>query len=542
MMIEAYVSGIDPNGVDVLNHIDAYLAQATSVRTSGKPYKYPQKRDFPTVAPRQSFTMNLSGTAGDVDYIVLTYDETKDGYDGSFYYFAEHVPNDSRDSFGSKLYALRIDSWATLRNMLGEYYANATGTLIRSHRLTQVAGSEYVSQPVDVTKVTGVEQWRPAGLPTQSMSLLVEADTDKGNLLFAVNPPSGDTRTLQKILSSLWLLDTVNMPSPAPFASASINKISRVWLVPYDLIIALLNGMGKFQVTLSVSGISDKALFQSIMAGISFSADSLLATLLFGQYAASQQLSIPASANLRLVGNSGKVVTIPAGGPSSGYFVISVIAPPTSNRGSVNPSEVQFSFSFNYRGENTEFADTFRVSSGVADNQERRQAMISDALSLLSGGVSLGASVATGNVVAGVLGAASLAGGVSQALNRKYSRQMSEGGDVVSLLWFFDPSDTTLQRYKIYGMALITCESSNYSAVSAEALLFGPSGAQRSISHHLWISASEDYNALYLQFAPGVRVNRDGGEEAPLYMYRDLERRLETGVRVWDESEGYCKQ
>lgn len=542
MVIEAYVSGIDPNGVDVLNHIDAYLAQSTDIRTAGRPYAYPTKEDVPTVAPRQAMNMSLSGTEGDVDYIVLTYDAAKDGYSGVYYYFAEHIPNDSRDAFGSKLYALRIDSWATLRAMAGEYSTSATGTLIRSHRLVQVAGSEYVSQPADAAKVTGVTQWGPGRTPTQKMALLVELDTNCGNLLFTVRHTSGSVVELQKILSALWLIDRAVMPGNEPFAVALVNKVSRVWLVPHDLATEFRSSMLSYNCLLQVSGTADIALFRALLGDLADEEDSLLGWLMMGQYSVKQYLSLPASPRMRLVGNSIKMVTIPAGGSSSGYFTISLVAPATADRGTVNPSSVQFSFTFFYRGEATEFADTFRVSAGVADNQEMRQAAISDALVLLSGGVSLGASVASGNVVGGVLGTASLVGGISQMLNRKYSRQMSMGNGVLGLMYFFDPSDPQLNGYAIYGMAMITCESSNFGAVSAEALLFGPSGAQRSINHRLQIHPSEDYNALYLQFAPGVRVNRDAGSEAPLYMYRDLERRLEAGVRVWDESEGYCNQ
>lgn len=547
MKIEAYVSFIDPNGVDVVNLITSYLAQATTVRTGGKPYKYPAKDDSPTIAPRQSMTMSLSGTEGDVDYIVLTYTTSKDGYNGTFYYFAEHIPNDARDAFGSKLYSLRIDSWATLRKLVGEPVTYATGTLIRGHRLADVSGSEYISQPVDVTKVTSTSQWGIGTTPrTEEMRFLIEADTGKGNLLFLVSKSSGDLAVLQKILSSLWLLDSVSITAGSPpFASTSINKILRVWLVPYDLGNVLATGMtAVYSADLTVNGSADQALFSTIMAGV-VSGFTLSGWLLCGQYSAIQNLELTASQKLRVVGNSVKMVTVPAGGPSSGYFTISIVAPATADRGTVNPSSTEFSFTFTYRGEVTEFADTFLVSTGISDNQERRQAGISDALSLLSGGVSLAASAATGNVVGGVLGAANLAGGVAQMINRKYSRQMSEGGSPVKLLYFFDPAQFDTPdplKYKIYGMALVTAESSNYNAVSAEALLFGPSGAERRAAHPLRVAVGLDPDVLYMQFAPGVRVKRDVTSAVPLYLYRDLERRLENGVRIWNEQEGYCDQ
>lgn len=545
MKIDAYVSFLDPNGVDVVNDIFAYLASATASRTSGKPYHYPQMTDVKTLAPRADMYINLSGVSDDVDYIVLRYTAPADGYSGDYCYFAEHIPNDSADTFAAKRFRLRIDSWATFR--IHGTIPRVCGTLVRGHSLLDHPGALYIDQPRDIDGNVSVKPFNPSGVPANiKTQICAEIETAKGKLFFVLGPYLANINQIKNVIAALWLCDKIDLPDTPTWLDLDVKFISRVWLLPYEITSALYNyaPIVDPSVALKVTDAQGKTFFDELTAGIiAPSTWRIPAYWMAGATAFVEDVSFPASAEFRAIGNSIVMAPIPAGSACAGVMSIDFNGPAAFELNAENPSPIDLSIAFHFRGETIDFTDSLEVDIGSVDRSERSQKIIANSLELISGGVSLGVGVGTGNVAGGINSLSAAGQRVVGQLSEKYGRQMVAGHSVADIMKIWNAGDAATSP-TTYGLSIISADSSNREATYAEALLFGPSGAKRFNAYLLAIVEDDPEEPLdpirYAKFASGCRVNRSALDPEPIYLYRDLERRLENGVRIWDESQGYC--
>lgn len=536
MTIDKYVSLLDPTGVDVCDSTDAYLAGASATRGSG-PYHFPQITDAPTIAPRDRMYLILDGTDADIDYIVLTYTAANDGYSGAWYYYAEYVPDDELDARSARRYLLRIDTYTMIKKIRGGT-CYVRGDLIRGHALQDYTGSDYLEKPADIYGGVSVKPFNPSGsIGNIKMQVCAEFTTAKGNFFIIIQNSFSNLSDIENVVNCLWLIDKINFPNVSGWADLSMQSVSRVWVLPFEISNAIKTSakVATEQVELKCTDTVGRAFFAALLNGIVPTGTYQLAGHLCAgscAFFADVNFNLPTK-KFRAFGNSIKMVPIPAGSPSYGTVMIDFTGPASFTLFGSNPASAELSIVFDYRGEKTQFADTLEVTTGSADHAERRQKAISDALGLMSGGVSLAASAASGNVIAGVMGAANLAGSVTSMMDRKYSRQMTNGGNVFDILFVAKAGDSATSP-KIYGLGIITADSSNSEAVSAEADLYGPSGRKRASTWHV---GKYSYNVNYIQIAAGSgHLIKSSANEIPVRWEADLIARLERGLRVWNQT------
>lgn len=584
MIIDAYISNIDPSGVDTPEDVDDYLSTASNDRdtalATGVPYHYIQQGG-PTLLPRATMEISTEEVFEDADYMVFTYDYPADPVRliGKYYYFAEYIPDDPSNSLGSHRYRLRLDSWATLRSaqkrLSSDHATYVTGTLLQGHELEDVEGSEYVNQPADISHNVRVS---PIGGSTHyKVQIFMEIETTKGNFVLALSPKLNDLGKLKNMISALWLLKTCDLGDALNFGdwrNLIISRIVNVWIVPSYIADIITSNVPVYYTGTEVhceGSERSEAWFDDLMSGIVEPGTyTLSANLCGGQVLHREEIDINHHEEFCAYGNANKLVAIPAGSPSTAVLTVDFSGPVAFGLFSANPSPAQFAILINYRGEITNFADALRIPVSSIDRSQQQQDIIASGVKILSAGAGVasgfvGAAVASSaaNAAAALetkpskiaraqragdaAASASIARGAASAgafmadavtMSRQYARQTAAEAAVATIFGIdnIDQTGGALQYLKTYGLAFIRAKSSNQSALDEEAKFYGPSGAKRLANHVISVASGD---RTYMRYAGGVHLKRDPTTGIPAYVYQDVESRLINGMRLWDTSMGY---